>query len=80
MTPIMCMLGHVYSFETPWTVACQARILERFAIPFSRGPSRPRDQTQVSCISYTDRRILYHYATWEVRRLRFHEAFSYEVS
>ena len=29
----------------------QARILERVAIPFSRGSSQPRDQTQVSCIA-----------------------------
>ena len=29
----------------------QARILEWVAIPPSRGPSRPRDQTQVSCIA-----------------------------
>jgi len=45
---------------TPWTVAppgtcvhgiSQARILERVAIPFSRGSSRSRDQTQVSCIA-----------------------------
>ena len=28
----------------------QARILEWVAIPFSRGSSRPRDQTPVSCI------------------------------
>jgi len=28
----------------------QARILEWVAIPFSRGPSQPRDQTQVSCM------------------------------
>ena len=43
-----------------WTVACQvplsmgilqARILEWVAIPSSRGPSQPRDQTQVSCIA-----------------------------
>ena len=27
----------------------QARILEWIAIPFSRGSSQPRDQTQVSC-------------------------------
>ena len=27
----------------------QARILEWVAIPFSRGTSQPRDQTQVSC-------------------------------
>ena len=45
---------------TPWTVARQllypwdspkARILERLAIPFSRGSSQPRDQTWVSCIA-----------------------------
>ena len=29
----------------------QARILERVAIPFSRGSSQPRNQTQVSCIA-----------------------------
>ena len=29
----------------------QARILEWVAIPFSRGSSRPRDPTQVSCIA-----------------------------
>ena len=29
----------------------QARILECIAIPFSRGSSRPRDGTQVSCIA-----------------------------
>ena len=29
----------------------QARILEWVAVPFSRGPSQPSDQTQVSCIA-----------------------------
>ena len=29
----------------------QARILEWIAIPISRGSSRPRDQTWVSCIA-----------------------------
>ena len=29
----------------------QARILEWVAVPFSRGSSRPRDQTQASCIA-----------------------------
>ena len=45
---------------TPWTVAhqaplsmgiLQASILEWVAMPFSRGSSRPRDQTQVSRIA-----------------------------
>ena len=38
----------------------QARILERVAIPFSRGSSRPRDWTQVSSISCISRWVLYH--------------------
>jgi len=46
-------------FVTPWTVACQAllsmgfiqaRLLEWVAIPFSKGPPQPKDQTHVSCI------------------------------
>ena len=41
----------------------QARILEWVTIPFSRGSSWPRDWT---CISWIGRRILYHWATWEV--------------
>ena len=32
----------------------QARILEWVSIPFSRGSSRPRDQTQFSCIAGRD--------------------------
>ena len=44
----------------------QARTLEQVAISYSRGSSRPRDQTCVSCASCIGRRILYHWATWEV--------------
>ena len=40
----------VSNFVTPWTVACQARILEWAAILFSRGSSLPRDRTWVSCL------------------------------
>ena len=57
---------------TPWTVVCQAPLSIGFsrqeywsewvAISFSRGSSWPRDRTCISCI---DRRILYHWATWE---------------
>ena len=39
----------------------QARVLEWVAISFSRGSSRPRDQTQVSCI--TGR----HFTLWATR-------------
>ena len=54
-------LSLVCLFATPWTIyslpdssvhgILQARILEWGAIPFSRGSSRPRDQTQVSRIA-----------------------------
>ena len=55
-----CMLSRftcVQLFATPWTVALpgfsvhgilQARILEWVAMPFSRGFSQPRDQTDIS--------------------------------
>ena len=43
----------------------QARILEWVAISYSRGSSRLRDQTSVSCISCVGRWILYHCATQE---------------
>ena len=45
----------------------QTRILEWVAISFSRGSCWPRDRTHVSCISFTGRRILYHWATWETQ-------------
>ena len=41
----------------------QARILEWVAISSSRGSSQPRDWTCVSC---TNRRILYHWAAREI--------------
>ena len=53
-----CVLGCLWLFVTPWTVALpgsfvyeifQARILKWVAISSSRGLSQPRDQT---CISY----------------------------
>ena len=59
------LLSHVRLFATPWTAArqpssvlwiLQARMLVWVAMPFSRGSSRPRDQTLVSCIG---RWILY---------------------
>ena len=41
----------------------QARILERVAISYSRGPSQPRDHTCICHISRMGRRILYHWAS-----------------
>ena len=57
--------GH---FVTPWTIApgssvgeiLQARILERIAIPFSRGPSGPRDWAHVFYCLLHCMQILYH--------------------
>ena len=58
--PRVCQsLSRVQLFVTPWIVAhqapvhgiLQARVLEWVAISFSRGSSRPRDQTQVSWIA-----------------------------
>ena len=58
----MCVLSHsvISDSATPWTVAhqaplsmgiLQARILEWFALPSSRGSSQPRDWIQVSSIA-----------------------------
>ena len=44
----------------------QAWMLEWVAISSSRGCSRPRDQTRISCIG---RPILHHWATWEAHRI-----------
>ena len=38
----------------------QARIPEQVAMSSSRGSSRPRDQTHISCVSCIGRWILYH--------------------
>ena len=67
------LLSHVQLFCNPMDCSLpgssvhgifQARILEWVAISFSRRTSPPRDWTWVSCIV---RRILYHWATREVR-------------
>ena len=39
----------------------QARMLEWVAIPFSRGSSRPRDQTHISYVSCIGKQVLYHW-------------------
>ena len=57
---LLCRFSHVWLFATLWTIAHQAplsmefsrqELLEWVAIPFSRGPSWPRDRTWVSCIA-----------------------------
>ena len=47
-------LGRVWLFATPWNTVHglpQPRILEWVAVPFSRGSSKPRKWTRVSCIA-----------------------------
>ena len=39
-------------------------------ISSSRGSSQPRNRTHVSCISWYDRWILYHWATWETQPMK----------
>ena len=45
----------------------QARILEWVAISYSRGSSRPRDQT---CVSFMGRWGLHHWAAWKATEPR----------
>ena len=47
-------LGNSSDCSPPGSSVCgilHARMLEWVAIPFSRGSSRPRDQTRVSCVA-----------------------------
>ena len=46
-------------------VILQARTPEWVGMPSSRGSSRPRDQTQFSCVSCIASRFFIHWATWE---------------
>ena len=64
-------LSRVQIFATPWTVAHQAPCTWDFpgkntgvgCISSSRGSSRPRDRTRVSCVSCFGRWVLYHCST-----------------
>ena len=42
----------------------QARVLEWFAVPSSRAPSRPRDRTRISHVSCTGRPSSNNYEIW----------------
>ena len=57
----------------------QARILEWVAFPFSRGSSRPREWTHVSCVSCMGSWVLYHWATWEAPSAVLLLLFSHQV-
>ena len=66
MTLFPLMLYNVWSPPTSSVHGVlQARILEWVAISFSRGASRPRNWTLVSCISCIGRQILYRWVTRE---------------
>ena len=58
---------------SPWGFSVhgifQTRILEWVAISSSRGSAQPRNQTQVSCVSYISWQILYHCTTWEAPKI-----------
>ena len=64
----MCVLSCVQLLSTLWNPLgssvhgiLQARIQEWTAISYSRGSSRPKDQTHISCISCIGRQVLYHW-------------------
>ena len=68
---ILCAHSVMSNSVTQWAVTSQAplsmgffqaRILEWVAVSSSRGSSRSKDQTLISCIG---RHILYHWAIWE---------------
>ena len=70
----VCMLKHLVVSDSLQPLDCslpgssvhgisQARILEWVAISSSKGTSQPRDQTRVSCVSCSGRRILCHWVT-----------------
>ena len=62
-------LSHVQLFGTPLGSSFhgifQVRIQEWVAIFYSRGSYWPKDQTCVSWVSCTDRKILYYCTTWK---------------
>ena len=57
----------------------QARILEPVAISDSRGSSRPKGLTRISCVSCIGQRVLYHWATWETLSLIISECTKFNL-
>ena len=51
------------TLQAPLSTGFPRQKLEWAAVSFSRGSSRPRDRTWVSC---TGRRIVYHWGPWEL--------------
>ena len=68
MCVCVCVFSRVRLFVTPWTVAHQAPLSMKFlkqeywsglSFPSPGESPRPRDHTQVSCVSCTGRQTLY---------------------
>ena len=56
---------YVVSYCIVHAQSCPARILEWATILYSREPSRPRDWTSISYVSFIGRWVLYYCATWD---------------
>ena len=63
--PTLCDLIDYSPLGSSIRVILHARILEWIAISSSWGSYRPRDRTQVSCVSCVGRRVPHHCASWE---------------
>ena len=81
-------LSHVQLFAIPWTVARQAPLSMEFSrqeywngLPFPSPweSSQPRNQTQVSCISYTTGGFFTAEPTWEAQGLAYLSAMSISI-
>ena len=62
LSHVNCATPQATAYKTPLSTWFSRQECWSGAISFSRGSSRPRDQTHVSC---TGRQVLYHWATWE---------------
>ena len=67
-----CVSSYVWLFVTPWTVACQVSLSMEFfrqaycsGLPFPSSGSLPDRSKNQTCVSCTDRKILYCWATWK---------------
>ena len=71
---MLCLIAQSYptlcdpmDYNLPGSSVCgisQARLLSGLPFPSPRDPPHPRIEA-VSCVSCTDRKILYHCAFWE---------------
>ena len=68
------VLSRVQLFVTPWTVARQVEYWSR--LPSSRGSSRPRDQTQVPCVSCITGRF---FTCWSCRGSPYTQYYHYII-